>query len=202
MLAVAVPERLPAVAVTCCGMLILPSVQSGVFATPLRSVVTVGAPERKPSPALTWKATGVFGTPLPKLSATLKEMDCAICVPAGADWLLPLTTLRALGAPGTPAAVNVRGGGPDTVTVSTLVPAAVPSVQVPTDVGPPELFVGAPVRTPPPAVTTIVTATLPSALPPASRTTKVGAAASAVPTVPVSVVVALAAMDAGFGGAV
>src|ERR1039458_2199946 len=202
MLAVAVPDRLPAVALTCCGVLILPSVQSGVFATPLMSVVTTRGPVRKPSPATTRKVTGILGTPLPNLSATLNETACVSCVPANAVWLLPLTTLRTLGAPGAPVAVNVIGWRPDTVTVSMLVPARVPRVQIPTDVGPAALVVGAPVIVPPPLVTAIDTATLPSALPLASATTKVGDAASAAPAVAPSVAYEPAVILAGLGGAV
>jgi hypothetical protein len=59
----------------------------------------------------------------------------------------------------------------------------VPSVHVPTDVGPPDDFVGALTSVPPPLVTATLTATLPSALPEASVTVKVGDEVSAVPTV-------------------
>ena len=47
----------------------------------------------------------------------------------------------------------VENISPDTVTVTVLVPAVVPSVHVPTDVGPDEDFVGAPTSVPPPLVT-------------------------------------------------
>ena len=124
-------------------------------------------------------------------------------MPASALWFAPDTNEIAVGAPAFPFTLIVATGSPDTVTVTEFNPAVLPSVQVPTGVGPPEtVLVGMSGIVPPPAVTATVTLTPPSVFPLPSLTTKVGDDVSGKPAVPSTDVETVGETEAGFGGAV
>ena len=96
--------------------------------------------------------------------------------------------MRCAGAPGAPVAVNVTGlpVSPGAVAVRVLVPAVIPSVQLPTVAIPLALVIWfAPVMLPPPPASAKVTATPWTGLPLASFTITDGGTATAVPVVAV-----------------
>ena len=111
-------------------------------------------------------------------------------VPTTAVWPFPPLSAICVAAPAVPVAVNVTGlparPAEVAVRVSRLLPAVVPSVQLPTAAIPPASVVApAPVTLPLPAAAANVTATPGTGLPNWSRTLTEGGVATAVLTVAV-----------------
>src|SRR5690606_33124525 len=123
---------------------------------------------------------------LPYWSRTRTLGDVVRNEPASALWPAPNTTSSVAVAAAIPVTVNSRGSRPATETVTTCSPRAVPSVQLPIDVGPEPVTVGADASDPPPAVTATATGNPATAAPDESRTVNAGAGVSGSPTAAVA----------------
>ena len=116
----------------------------------------------EPPPDAGTQVTVTPGTGLPCASVTSTVCGVASVVPTCPTWLSPENFVRLVAGPAVPVAVNVTGlpwSEPD-VAVRVLVPAVLPSVQLPTVAMPLALVVcSAPVMLPPPDAGANVTPT-------------------------------------------
>src|SRR5207302_1321892 len=171
---VAVRVLLPAVAL---------SVQLPTVAMPLPFVVWL-PPVIVPFPGATANVTATPVTGFPFASFTITDGGDATAVPAVADWLVGLFAAIVAAAPAVPVAVKVTGlpeSVPD-VAVSVLLPAVVPSVQLPTVAIPlASLIWVAPVTLPLPGPGAKVTDTPETGLPNASVTITDGGTGRVLP---------------------
>ena len=109
----------------------------------------------------------------------------ATAVPTVAVWLSPAFRAIRTGLPTIPVAVKVIGAPlrPTAIAISVLVPAAVPSVQLPTEARPSTPVTSvSPVMLPTPDVTAKMTVTPETGWPLPSVTITVGAVATIAPT--------------------
>src|SRR5512147_2217712 len=155
----------------------LPRVQLD-WARPCASVVEdTGVNE----PVAVAHATVMFGTGLANWSLTCTTSGLASAALAEPAWLSPESLVTVAGGPARPVAVKVTGVRFATVAVSVLMPAAAPTVQLPTVAIPCELVVWvAPVTDPPPVATANVTVMFGTPVPVPSRTTTDGTCPTAV----------------------
>jgi len=137
-----------------------------------------------PFPGATANVTGTCATGFPFASFTITDGGVLTAVPTVAVWLVGLFAAIVAAAPAVPVAVKVTGlpeSVPD-VAVSVLLPAVVPSVQLPTVAIPlASLIWVAPVTLPLPGPGAKVTDTPETGLPNASVTSTDGAIKTALP---------------------
>ena len=165
---------------------VAPSVQLVSVATPF-AFVTAVAPVIDPPPLVTAKVTVMPATGLLFASRTTTLGGTATAVFTVAAVLPPFNE-SCVAAPAPPVTVMVSGEfvRPGLVAITVFAPAAVPSVQLPSDATPDPFEVAlTPVMLPPPDPTANVTGTPATGLPDASRTITLGATATSAPAVPV-----------------
>src|SRR5438067_8386914 len=123
-----------AVAVSVFGPAVVPSVHEDTAAIPPGPVVTGVVGFTVPLPAAGANVTATLATGLLNWSWTITAGGVVTAVPTAADWLFPALTATDAAAPAVPVAVNVTGlpFSPVDVAGRVLVPAGLPSVQLPT----------------------------------------------------------------------